>query len=420
MITINRDPEFVKNLVSTIQVEKDLWQEALNAIDAHDAHKMRSLVLKGLDINWRSPITGHSDETLLMIAASEESNSELVQALIELGADVNAEAHCGTALTRAKGYRTIKLLLDHGANPNVPTKTDRGTALLYHAEHGNADIVKLLIEHGADIHTDWDRIDVFNTALSNGHSNVIDVLIEALRKKAEQNEINWSKLNWFDIAIDNGDNNLINRLFSIVVKDRESANSALNAALDSGNFELVMKLLKHGATLDEYAVNADYLTEAARKGDMKAVTFFLKHGVNIDEEDSYGSTALTNAVAVGHLDLVNVLLKKGASVNIVNQRLRYDTTPLMTSLWQLDKNSYDDEAKETYLKIIEALLKAGADPNLIVEGYDSDGMHYSNSAYTLAPHLAKGCENEVMGLFDKYSRKKKSKWSLFGILKRKK
>lgn len=164
------------------QIKKDLWQGARDAIDAHDAAKIRSLVAKGFDINSRNPITGHSDATLLMIAAWDASNSEIVELLLDLGADVNTEAHCGNALTRAKGYKNIKLLLDHGANPNVPTKTDKGTALLYHSEDGNADIVKFLIEHGADMYADWDRLgigykNVFSSALSNGHLNVIEVLL---------------------------------------------------------------------------------------------------------------------------------------------------------------------------------------------------------------------------------------------------
>ncbi|MDD5450471.1 MAG: ankyrin repeat domain-containing protein [Desulfovibrionales bacterium] len=428
------------------QIKKNLWQEACNAIDAHDAAKIRSLVSKGLDINSRSPITGHSDATLLMIAAWDASNSEIVELLLELGADVNTEAHCGNVLTRAKGYRNIKLLLDHGANPNIPTKTDKGTPLLYHSEYGNADIVKLLIEHGADIHADWDRIgigyrNVFSSALSNGHLNVIDVLLESLHEKVRKNEINWASLNnWFYLAVEHKDNSLINRLFSIVVSDRASASVALSSALDNSNYDLAKALIKHGATPDEYEVNeavldgdwervdflvknggairADNLPEAARKGDMKAVRFLLKHGANIDEKDGFGGTALHNAVVERHLNLVKILLKKGASINIVNRMLRYDKTPLLTALWQLHENRYEGDVAKTYLQIIEALLKSGADPHFIVEFTDSDGLPYKRSAYELAPHEAEGYENEVMRMFDKYSKKNISKWSLFNIFKK--
>lgn len=424
------------------QTKKDLWQEARNAIDAHDASKIRSLVSKGLDINSQSPITGHSDATLLMIAAWDASNSDIVELLLELGADVNAEANCGNALTRAKGFRNVKLLLDHGANPNIPTITDKGTTLLYHSEDGNADIVKLLIEHGADMYADWDRMgigykNVFGSALSNGHLNVVDVLLDALHKKAKRNEIDWSKLNWLDLAIEDGDDNLINRLFSIVVSNRESASRAVTTALENNNYDLARKLFQHGATPDEYAVNeavldgdwervdflvknggkirADNLPEAARKGDMKAIAFLLKHGANIEEVDGYHCSALHNAVAESHLNIVNVLLKKGASPNTVNQWLRDDKTPLLKALWQLRENRYEGEIAKTYLQIIEALLKSGADPHLIVEFTDSDGLPYTRTAYELV-HVADDYENEVKRLFDKYS--KKNKWSLFNVFKK--
>ena len=426
------------------QTKKDLWQEALNAIDAHDATKIRSLVSKGLDINSRSPFTGHSDATLLMIAAWDASNSEVVELLLELGADVNAEAHCGNALTRANGFRNVKLLLENGANPNVPTRTDKGTALLYHSEDGNADIVKLLIEHGADIYADWDRIgigyeNVFSSTLSKGHLNVVNVLLDALHKKAERNEIDWSKLNWLDLAIENGDHKLINRLFSIMVSDKYSSSRAVTAALDNNNYNLAMKLFKHGAVPDEYAVNeavldgdwkrvdflmkhggvirAINLPEVVKKGDIKGVKFLLKHGANIDEKDEFGNTALHNAVAEGHLNIVNTLLKRGASTNIVNQMLRHNKTPLITALWQLRENRYDDTVAKTYLQIIEALLKFGADPHFIVEFSDSDGLHYKRTAYELV-QVADDYENEVKRLFDKHSRKNKRKWRLFNILKK--
>jgi ankyrin repeat protein len=337
-------------------------------------------------------------------------------------------------------------LLDHGANPNIPQNhPPYGTALLKHADEGNHDIVKLLIDHGADIYDGWDRLgfgyqNAFSSALSKGHFNIINLLLETLQKKAEQNDIDWSKLDWLNTAIRHGDKTLIEQVFSIVVRNEECLNTALETALDSEDYDLAKKLLKHGAKPYEYAVNnavlegdwvrvnfllknggkirAENLPDAVRKGDMEAVTFLLKHGANIDEKDSYGCTALFQAVADGHFNLVKVLLKKGASVNIVNSMVN-DKTPLMTALWKLHKNQYDDSSAKTYLQIIKTLLKSDADPHLIVEFNDSDGFPYKRSAYELV-HMADDYENEVKRLFDKYSKSKKNKWTLLRIFKKQK
>src|SRR5215208_3181323 len=73
--------------------------------------------------------------------------------LIERGADVNAPTAFGVApLAPAVGKRNvelIKLLLDHGANPNSVV----GTATVLHlaVERGCLDCVKALVEAGADV-----------------------------------------------------------------------------------------------------------------------------------------------------------------------------------------------------------------------------------------------------------------------------
>ena len=58
-------------------------------------------------------------------------------------------------------YNIAKLLLDHGADPNIQNEYGY-TALIYTSLHGYLDIVKLLLEHGADVNI---QNEVGNTAL---------------------------------------------------------------------------------------------------------------------------------------------------------------------------------------------------------------------------------------------------------------
>src|SRR5215212_10237365 len=67
-------------------------------------------------------------------------------------ADVNARNEHGmTALMRAAYHgraEMVRALLDHGADPNI-TRNDKFTALSLAAFFGHSEIVEMLIDHGA-------------------------------------------------------------------------------------------------------------------------------------------------------------------------------------------------------------------------------------------------------------------------------
>jgi outer membrane protein assembly factor BamB len=88
------------------------------------------------------------------------------------------------------------------------------------------------------------------------------------------------------------------------------------------------------------------LWAAARKGDAAAVEDLLARGVDVNAKNAYGATALSFATDKGHLEVVRVLLKHKADVNVSDTF--YKATPLS---WAVSKGNP---------AIVEALLKAGA------------------------------------------------------------
>lgn len=105
---------------------------------------------------------------------------------------------------------------------------------------------------------------------------------------------------------------------------------------------------------------AERLWQAARTGDVKAVAVELDAGVDVNAATTYHSTALSFACDRGHLEVVKLLLERGADPNIKDTF--YNATPMTWA--QMGK----------HYEVVTALLQAGAADvdNLLLDAV-SDG-----------------------------------------------
>ena len=83
------------------------------------------------------------------------------------------------------------------------------------------------------------------------------------------------------------------------------------------------------------------------------VRSLIELGANLNEK-SYWGTPLSSAASEGHLEVVKMLIKAGANVNIPADTLH----PLTSAKRSLSTCS--SSCKEPYDKIIELLVKAGS------------------------------------------------------------
>lgn len=89
------------------------------------------------------------------------------------------------------------------------------------------------------------------------------------------------------------------------------------------------------------------LHEAARNGDLAAVRTLLDAGVPVDAKSEYGATALSFAADKGHLEIVKLLLSRGAAIDVTDTF--YQSTPIT---WAVYNGRAD---------VVKALVEAGAD-----------------------------------------------------------
>ncbi len=175
----------------------------------------------------------------------------------------------------------IEDLVDQGANVDAKTLKRGITSLHWAAHHGKLDVVKCLVELGADTETEEDdgRTPLHLAAYS-GHLDVVKCLVELGADK--------------DVTTDDG-------------------STPLHIAAYSGHLDVVKYLVDFGADKD---VRTDYgktpLHIAALNGHLDVVKYLVKHGADKEARDDDGRTPLHLAVIDGHLDVVECLVKYGA------------------------------------------------------------------------------------------------------------
>ena len=123
-------------------------------LEGEGSEAARVLLAHGADVN-----RANDGGSTPLSHAAFLCNLELVQLFLDSGADVNIQMETGeTALfgigcyvdsSPAARIETLRLLLAHGANPNIVNE-EGACVLSYAAVRGHMDAVKLLLEAGAD------------------------------------------------------------------------------------------------------------------------------------------------------------------------------------------------------------------------------------------------------------------------------
>ena len=99
-------------------------------------------------------------------------------------------------------------------------------------------------------------------------------------------------------------------------------------------FVLFLLLVTTALGSSAWADDGESLREAAQKQDVKLVKEFLAKNVDVNSKSKYGATALFFAAGKGNLEIVELLLAKGAEVNVTDTF--YEATPLTWALFGME------------------------------------------------------------------------------------
>jgi len=314
----------VARATSLIQVRADV--NAASAIDtltplmfaADNGHTeiVRLLLEAGANPNV-SMATRDYDTPLLMAIRWEDL--ELVKLLVLWGATVDACNRKGTtALASASdtGYTDmVEFLIECGADVNAKQIDDHFTPLLYACQSGRLETARLLLDRGAlvDAHSIYCATPLM-WAASQGHTELCSLLIE---RGADVNAYCIRGITPLMMAAEAGKADIVELLLTFGVKIdeqdllRNGGNTALLFASQNGSLPAVRILLQAGANVNIAAVGsgATPLMWAARNGNLDMVKLMVEHGANIHACQVYDTwNARSFAAQNGHTAVCNYLL----------------------------------------------------------------------------------------------------------------
>ncbi|KAI0814195.1 ankyrin repeat-containing domain protein [Xylaria sp. FL0064] len=216
----------------------------------------------------------------LQAATMREARSDMLKLLLERGGDVNAELEDARPafyawLTHDTTVETIKLMLEHGADPLIHDKISGWTALHYIAWWGE-------------------------------DPNALSLILSHPPVASEPNYIN------------------------SMSRDKETP---LHVLLwrEKVPTELLTAFLDHGSSVNEddhYSRRP--LQLASIWGELKCLEILLRDTELVDDDDDFGETSLHFAAIYGHVKCVDLLIRKGANINRPNKAGR---TPVHEAAW---------------------------------------------------------------------------------------
>jgi ankyrin repeat protein len=281
-------------------------------------------------------------------AAGVRHDPELTRALLEAGADPNAEPTFGDALYHAvedQNTACLEILLEHGARPS-------GTNALAHAlDYPHLEHVRLLLEAGADPNEDA----LVAHAVRRGRGPEVARLLAQHGADLERpGGETWR-----------GNVPLRTPYAHAVLRNRGDVAetlAGLGASTEVDPADLAVAAIARGeeATLPDGALDPDaqeVLILAALGGELDAVVA----AVGVDFAGVVGGspsgTLLHHACWLGDADLVARLLELGADP-VARSGADWDT-PLAWAV--LDSSSWRAPARD-FVRVAELLVAAGAEP----------------------------------------------------------
>mmetsp|Transcript_25599 Transcript_25599/g.64250 ORF Transcript_25599/g.64250 Transcript_25599/m.64250 type:complete len:724 (+) Transcript_25599:66-2237(+) len=294
-----------------------------------------------------------------LVVPCAEGNVELVKLLLDHGTKADGvheldfplftASHCGH-------WEICRLLLDHGADINrmgTGKYTRYLTPLSIAIKSQHIEVIRGLLDRGASVHIfpddpEHEELNVLTQAINTGNKTIVELVLKHGATVAR-----WERCRYHPLLVCAMKGNVpIAKLlwdhgfrWEQVSKD----NPPLVGACWSNHTEMIDFLLECGIDPNQADSDGkDALFMAALNGNVSVVQRLLDRGAPVDGQDGSGKP-ISIATAHGHVDVMRLLISKGAKLNVCNPPLLHAISKGDVE-WALE------------------LLAQGTDPNYLLPG----------------------------------------------------
>gem|GEM_PF-2204307 len=279
--------------------------------------------------------------------------------LINLPANSNG----ATAITLAAQeghYDIVKYLLENGANPDIEKNaTERCAALCMAVQGGHYEVVKLLTSDSkANINSKNSKNGTpLSLAVIIGNGRIFDLLLDAGADPEVRGSSNRSILHY---TLQYGRTDMFNALLAKgVTLDVFDANgdTPVNYAIIKGQDDMLIALIEAGADImTPHSLNKTTpLYEAATRQNTKAVKVLLDNGVTVNAVMPNGQTALEVVARGRNFEMTKLLLDSGADIGGLNEQTGF------SKILEYAYPTASEDFSENHQRMIELLVERGAD-----------------------------------------------------------
>jgi ankyrin repeat protein len=305
------------------------------------------LLYAGANIKATTRLGGYTP----MLLAAKAGDSKMLAALAKAGGDVNGTTSTGVTalmLAAASGNaESVRVLVESGAGVNVREKSTQQSALMFAAAANRADAIAMLLKHGANPQATTKVIDL------SAFSRELEDEARRFRQQGGPGPSEERRAG-----------------------EAQSAQQPRRPQVPGVDRQyLYNELVGHTGGLAPLHV-------AARQGHIDAVQTLVAAGADINQRSGDLTTPLLIAVINGQFDVARFLIEQGADVRLASDN---GVTPLYAALnveWA-PKALYPQpraylQQKLGYLDLMKMLIDKGADVNVRVKrkvwysGYNFD------------------------------------------------
>jgi uncharacterized protein len=318
-----------------------------------------------------------------LFMACKNGSASVIEALLKAGASASdPDAHGTTPLMMAAAAGSadaVKVLLEHGADANAKETSHEQTALMFAAAFNRDAAIRVLMAHGADAKITTKAVDpgcgsVFDVdgcVEVDENGDPVDENGKVLQKEKDKDKDKDTKAEDKPAAPDKSAEVAelqaqVQKLSAEVDELKKHPNDKRKNSNDASKVAAAPKKKKErrGATV---MGGMTALLFAARDGQMEAARALLESGVDVNDPGAGEKmTPLVLAITNGHYDLAKYLLDHGADAKLASDSgltALYATIDMQWAPYAWYPQPITVQEKTGYLDLMKALLEHGADPN---------------------------------------------------------